>query len=154
MEPIKRRNAAQAVFDKYFNTPFELGTHDCVHLAAYDLVQLGHDDPLISIGPYETVRGARKALKKAGWSSLEDYLDARGFQRIPPAAALPGDIVGFKETRSVAGLALGVALSGGKVMAYVNGGCCYGPPDDGMTAWRIPPAEAHPPVSPGSEGAA
>lgn len=138
MQLIVRMEAAQATFNKFYGKAFQWGKRDCVHLCSYALQELGYDDPLAEIKHYNTLLGARKAMKRAGVSSFEEYLD-RLFERIAPAMALPSDIIALPS--DVDGMsALGIAIGEGRVLAYPEGmGCAFGPHDECTAAWRVPP---------------
>lgn len=135
---ILRGQVAQALVDKFYRQDFKLGSADCAHLIADCLVSMGHDNPLHVVPAYHDYRSAKKAMKRSGITSFSNYLDER-FERIAPAMALPGDIVGipteYPETFDVA---LGVALGQGRVLAF-HEVADHGPVSVCVAAWRIPP---------------
>ena len=92
-EMLRRVTAAQKTYDRFKEQPFDWGKADCSRILAYHLRQFGHKPALARFGAYKTAIGARAALKRAGFGSVGDVLDAMGLRRIPPAAALVGDIV-------------------------------------------------------------
>jgi hypothetical protein len=84
---------------KFRAKPLALGTEDCIVMARYHLVQMGHKG-LPALPRYRTAVGAVRALKEAlakleGGSikapTLENLVDAL-LSRIAPATMLPGDL--------------------------------------------------------------
>jgi hypothetical protein len=150
---IQRNVAAQATIDRFLNKPFAWGSEDCAHLVAYNLRALGHADPLANIATYATRRNAIKAMRKAGISDMASHLETTlGFERIPAAMALPGDIVGFtcsEEDTEKGWLTLGVAIGHDRILAFSPDAICVPAASSQFTgghlthAWRVPPvAEA------------
>jgi len=136
MTLLQRVNAIQPVLDGWLNRPFVWGADDCAHLCASVLFAMGHKDPLSDVGPYATQRGAKRQLKKAGYADLDEAIDRMGFERIPPAMALPGDLVALD---GVGGwTALGFAVGQGRAVAFSCGFCAWGPVSDCKIAWRVP----------------
>lgn len=104
---IKRSRAIEKTRRKFEGKPFVFGQSDCVKLARYHLVQMGHAK-LPAVPAYSTPLGARKALKEQGVDNLEQLLD-KYLPRIAPAEMYPGDVClvpaddedGFGETISI-----------------------------------------------------
>lgn len=72
---------------------FAYGRHDCVLFAAGAVQAMTGVDPAKGVrGKYKTWRGSYGALRRRGWKSIEEMMDAH-FARIPPAYAMRGDIV-------------------------------------------------------------
>lgn len=94
-EHERRVAAVNAVRDHFAGKAFELGKVDCVKVAAWHLRSMGHRlTGLAKAGSYKTVLGAQRALRRVGHDGLIAALDAMpGLIRIPPEAALPGDII-------------------------------------------------------------
>ncbi|SNS53062.1 hypothetical protein SAMN06295912_108112 [Sphingomonas laterariae] len=141
MKPVleARRDAAQATLDRYRGQPFRFGRYDCCRLAAFHLRQLGYKPALARGGSYSSALGARRALARAGFASLAEALDTLGLERIPPAAAIVGDIVQADGEDAFGALA--VVLGNGRIIGWAEG-------HDGAevmqmiamnTAWRVPP---------------
>lgn len=86
---LRRNRALQKTADKYRGKPFVWGKNDCVKMARSHLVAMGHKPP--KMPSYRSATGAKAALKKAGYRTLESLFDAL-LLRIAPAAMLPGDI--------------------------------------------------------------
>lgn len=113
----KRVAAAQATLNHFKGKPFKWGATDCATLAAHLLRQLGHAPPLRSFGVYQTALGAKRALKRKGFADMGEVLDGLGYARIPPAAALPGDIIGLDGEGD---LALTIFLGNGRVLGFIS----------------------------------
>nr|WP_047170076.1 hypothetical protein [Sphingomonas sp. Y57] len=139
-EAVIRLNAAQATLDEFKGKPFRLGERDCVRMVAAHLRRLGYQVKLPPRGSYRTVRAARKALADRGFADLCAAVDAHGLERIPPAAAVVGDIIACPGTDEF-GPALHVALSNGRTVAYHEdlAGAGVLQPVEYVAAWRAPP---------------
>lgn len=116
MSPLERRaKAAQATLDHFRGKPFKLGTRDCGRMVDYQLKRLGVRVKAPAAGSYRTAIAAKRELNKLGYKSLADLLDTH-FERIPPAAALVGDVIEMPGAEGLSGLA--IALGNGRVVAY------------------------------------
>ena len=133
----RRRRAAQATVDRFKGVPFEYGKNDCVRMAAFVLRQLGHRPKLAKAGSYKSAAGAVRALKRAGYATLAEALDAMNLPRIAPAAALPGDIILVPGEAPFDG-ALHVAVGNGRTLAYHEDliGADILQPTEYIAAWR------------------
>ena len=134
---IARRDAAQAAVDRFDGQPFVWGKNDCVRLSAFVLRKLGHKPNLARAGSYSSLLGAKRALARTGFASLEAALDALGLPRIPPAAATTGDIVGLPGEGDWT--ALTVAVGNGRVLGFMEGRGGIMQPVTTVTAWRVNP---------------
>ncbi|WP_230770713.1 DUF6950 family protein [Sphingomonas sp. Leaf4] len=117
---IRRQQATQAAVDRFQGKPFEWGRYDCVRLAAFMLREMGHRPGLGRAGSYKTAKGAVGALRRAGYATLAEAMDGLGLQRIPPAAALPGDIVMVPSDGAWSG-SLMVAVGNGRTIGWAEG---------------------------------
>lgn len=88
---LRRQNALAKTVDKFRDKPFVWGKADCGKLLISHLHAMGHRK-LIRPGKYDDALGAKRALTAMGFETVEEWLDAM-LPRIPPARALPGDIV-------------------------------------------------------------
>lgn len=136
----RRVAAAQATMRAFQGRPFEWGKTDCARLAAHVVRELGHPTPLARFGAYSTALGARRALKRRGFSDLGAVLDDMGFARVPPAFALPCDLVGLVSDDLP--VALTVALGNGRIFGFhpqVEGAAVLQPnrSDQYVAAWRV-----------------
>lgn len=134
---IARRDAAQAAVDRFDGRPFAWGKNDCVRLSAFVLRQLGHKPNLARAGSYSSLLGAKRALARTGFATLDAALDALGLPRIPPAAAVVGDIVGLPGLDDWT--ALTIAVGNGRVLGFMEGRGGIMQPNAPLTAWRVEP---------------
>lgn len=115
----RRRDAAEATRERFLGRPLVWGRDDCARMAAFTLRRLGKRVTLVKAGAYSTPKAALRALKRAGFDTLEQALDdGFGLQRVPPAYMLPADIVGLP---GEGGLALTVALGNGNLLGFQEG---------------------------------
>ena len=89
-ELILRQQATRKTLAKFSNRPFKYGSVDCVKMARFHAMQLGHTLPRPP--RYTTAVGALRAIKNLGHNDLDAMLGAF-FPRIAPAAARIGDLV-------------------------------------------------------------
>lgn len=118
---IRRVAAAQATLDRWKGVPFALGRADCARMVAFHLRQLGLRVRVGKAGAYASPLSARRALIRAGFASLPDALDQHGLPRIPPAAAIAGDVLQLPadDDEGADGIgALCVALGNGRVLGW------------------------------------
>jgi hypothetical protein len=125
---------------KHAQTPFELGTHDCL-LAVCNAIEgmTGVDPGATYRGQYTTELGFMRLVKERGYTSLEHLVETltaeHAMREIKPAFAQRGDVVLFD---AEAGPAFGIV--------HLNGveSVCVGP--DGLRrvptltarrAWRV-----------------
>lgn len=138
---IQRRDAAQATLDQFQGQAFAWGSRDCIRLAAHALRGLGYQPRLSRGGYYKTALGARKALGRAGFGSIEAALDALGLARVSYAYAMAGDIVALPSAEDWP--ALGVVVAPGRVLAFSphDGLCrlCAPSVADIKIVWSAPP---------------
>ncbi len=122
----ERAAAAESAIARFSDQPFAWGEFDCLRMVAHALRQLGHPPPLRQAGNYRTLLGAHRALKRTGYATLQDWVDAWGLKRITPAMALTGDVLALpSEIPAMPALAL--VLSGGRVLAYAPELGCAAP---------------------------
>lgn len=115
-DAIERKEIVEAAIATFQGPVFRPGKYDCVRLAAFVLRKRGHKPRLGRGGSYSSMLGAKRALARAGFASLEAALDSLKLPRIPPAAALPGDIILVPGEGDLD--ALHVAVSNGRTLAY------------------------------------
>lgn len=140
---IVRRDAAQDTLNTFLGHPIEWGKADCVRMAAHALRELGYKPRLSRGGYYKNPLGARRALKRAGFDTLEAALDDLGLRRVPAAYALPGDIIALPGNGDWP--ALGVWLGNGAALAInmLSNTCdvCRPAAADILTVWSAPPCK-------------
>lgn len=128
--------AAQACIDRFAGKSYEPGKRDCAILAAHLLHQYGVAVPMMKGLRYSTEAGAIRALKRTGCRNLIEAVDALGFERIAPAAARTGDLVGLP-CEGPWGCALTVAVGNGRVFGFVHGVGHTLQPQAFVAAWRV-----------------
>lgn len=133
----KRAAAAQATLDKFKDRPFEFGKRDCAQLVKFHLRQLGCPIRCAKAGSYNSLLGARRALKRLGHADLLELMDA-SFARVPPAAALIGDLIAMPGEGELG--ALTVYVGNGRVLGYHQDalGATVLQPSEYVAAWRMP----------------
>ena len=89
---LTRRELVATALARWTGVPFAWGRADCVQLAAGHLLACGVEAGLARGGRYTTAIGAKRALGRAGFASIEDALAGVGLAEIAPLAALPGDL--------------------------------------------------------------
>ena len=134
---VKRQRAAQACIDRFVGKPYTPGVRDCARLAAHSMHGMGRKVGLLKGVKYTSEVGAVKALRKLGFADLIAAVDALGLERIPPAAALPGDLVAMPCAPGPFGCALMVAVGNGRVLGFSDGVCAVFQPLEFVTAWRV-----------------
>lgn len=111
-ELIIRAQAFEATRKHFIDRPYKLGTVDCLKLARFQALKMGHKP--IRAPRYTTANGAIRSLKKLGFDSLDELL-ASMFPRIPLAQARLGDLVTGDGTE---GLDATFVWSGRKLMGF------------------------------------
>lgn len=137
---IRRAAATQACMDRFAFKPVDPGVRDCGKLAAHDLHKMGRSAKLINASRHTSWTGALRYLERNGFASLVDLVDRMGLERIPPAAALPADIVALPaEEGSPFGCSLTVALDNGRVLGLNAASGVIEPliPHMFVCAWRV-----------------
>lgn len=132
---VSPARAAQACIDRFSGKAYEPGKRDCAILAAHLLHQYGIKVPAMKGRTYRTEAGAVRALRRTGFATLIEAVDALGLQRIAPAAAKTGDLVGMP-CEGPWGCALAVAVGNGRLLGFHSGICQIVQPSEFITAWR------------------
>lgn len=132
---VSPAQAAQACIDRFSGKPYEPGKRDCAILAAHLLHQYGHPVPIMKGLKYKTEAGAMRALKQTGHVDLVAAMDALGLERIAPASARTGDIIGMP-CDGLWGCALTVAVGNGRVFGFLDGIAQVQIPSAFVAAWR------------------
>lgn len=125
MRRVDRVAAAQATKDKFDRQPLVWGRFDCGRMAAHIARGLGHKVRLSAFGQYSSEEGAKRALERAGFgfAGLAKAVDSYGWERVPPAAARPGDLIAFPIEGDW--VALAMAVGGGRVLGLHEGSGCF-----------------------------
>lgn len=141
LTPIERRAAAaQQLLDDWRGRPIDWKKrHHCARMVTEHLRRLKHKPPLAKAGHFTTPLGGRRALQRLGVERMGEVLDQMGFERIPPAAALVGDIVELPGEAPFG--ALTVAMGNGRVLGWHEdaAGAEVLQPVEYIAAWRINP---------------
>lgn len=117
MKPlVRRKKATDATIAKFGGKPFAWGSVDCAKMVAFHLKQFGVKVRLSKAGQYKTAKGAIGALKRLGYETLPGAMDGHGFDRIPVAFALAGDVVSFPSDHDIG--ALGIVVGNGNMLAF------------------------------------
>lgn len=119
---VARVEATQEIVDLWRDRPFVWGSADCARLAAAMLTRLGWKPGLARGGYYKSALGAAKAFRRAGFRDAADWMDDVGLMRIPPAAALPGDIYGFGHPDQATRVGLSIAVGNGRAFGFFDAG--------------------------------
>lgn len=124
---LRRQRVAQQIVDLIKDKPLKYGERDCAIMLRMAAVGLGHANPLRGsrkyLGEVGAIRTLHAALTAAGLqddAGIAALVDAQ-FQRKPAAAAMACDLVGLPGPAPW-GHALGLALGGGKVLAFADNG--------------------------------
>lgn len=115
--PLDRRvRLTNATVRHFQGRAFRWGACDCARIAAWHLRQFGHSPQIAKAGSYKSALGAAAALKRMGYATLADAIDATGLPRITPAEAWVGDLV-MGDSGDVFG-ALGIYLGNGAMLGF------------------------------------
>lgn len=88
---LRRQQALEKTLTKYRRRAVDWKEVDCVRMLRSHLVAMGHRK-VPKVPAYDSAAGAKRALKQAGFNSVEELLDSL-LPRIPSASSLPGDVV-------------------------------------------------------------
>jgi hypothetical protein len=132
----RRRDATQKTLDRFKGKALKFGKYDCARMASYHLRCLGRPVKVAKAGTYHSALGATRALKKLGYNNLAEVADAH-FPRIPPAAALVGDLIEL-ESDSPLGC-ITVVLGNGRTIGWIEGQdvAVVLQPTEYKAAWRV-----------------
>ena len=135
---LKRAAATQACMDRFAFKAVEPGKRDCGKLAAHAMGKMGRSAKLLNASRHTTWAGALRYLAKVDVKDLVALIDKMGLDRIPPAAALPGDIIALPSDDGF-GCSLAVALDNGRVLALNAATGLIEPmiPHLFVCAWRV-----------------
>lgn len=137
---LKRAAATQACMDRFAFKPVEPGVRDCGKLASHDLHLMGRSAKLLNGRRGKDWASALRYVRKSGFADLVELVDAMGLERIPPAAALPADLIALPGMEGDPfGCSLSVALDNGRVLALNVGSGLIEPmiPRLFVCAWRV-----------------
>lgn len=138
---FKRQAATQSCMDRFGFKVVEPGVRDCGKLAAHAMHKQGRSAKLLNGSRHKTWGAAIRYIRKSGFADLVELMDAAlPDARIPPAAALPGDIIAMPtDDESGFGCSLAVALDNGRVLGLNALSNLIEPmqPTAYICAWRV-----------------
>lgn len=136
---LKRSQATQACMERFALRSVEPGVRDCGRLAAHSLHHMGRSAALLNGWKGDTWASALRYVRGKGFADLGELVDAMGLERIPPAAALPADLIGLRTDDNGFGCSLAVALDNGRVLGLNPASGLIEPmiPHMFVTAWRV-----------------
>ena len=105
---IRRQRALEKTVAKYRDRPHDWRSVDCIRMLRSHLVAMGHKR-LPKLPRYDSALGAKRALKEAGFGSVDALLDSL-LPRIAPAMALPGDVLLARGDEGLGAVTLSVGL--------------------------------------------
>lgn len=135
-----RQKAFEATVTHFEGRPLVWGQTDCARIVARHIRNMGRPTKLAKAGSYSSLVGAVRALKRSGFASLPEALDAMGFVRIPPAAALIADVLALPGDSDLH--ALQIVAGNGRVWGYhvdSDVPCFIQPTLGEAIAWRVDP---------------
>lgn len=137
---IRREAAAKACWDRFYGKSYDPGKRDCVKLATHALIKMGHGSGVMKGLVYSSEAQGYKLMRKAGFNSLIEALDARGLPRIAPAMAMQGDIIAMQPGgENLFGAALAVAMPDRLILGFGHETriCSTWRPLSYLAAWRL-----------------
>lgn len=135
---IRRAQAADACWQRFYAKSYVPGTRDCVKLATHALIKMSHGSGPVKGLRYSTEAAGYKLMRKAGFKTLPEALDAMGLPRIAPAMAMQGDLIAMDAgDDNPFGAALTVAMPDGLVLGFSQGICSTWRPLAFQGAWRL-----------------
>jgi hypothetical protein len=137
MEPLDRAFVAQSAVDAFDAKPLDFKDADCIRLGVFVMRAMGHKPKGLKGLRWSTEMGALKAMKRSGFKTLLDAIDAQGFERIAPARALPGDLVALPCDGPWGGSIM-VCVGNGRLFGFLEGRAGVVEPKSFVCAWRVP----------------
>lgn len=138
---LVRSEAAQACVDRFSGRPLSWGKVDCAQIVLHDLRQLGVSTKAWKGLTYSTEIGAARALRARGFDGLGAAMDALGLERIAPAMAVMGDVIGVETEGDLWDCGLTVRVSPQFVLGLYDGAAQPMQLNlaHAITAWRCNP---------------
>lgn len=132
----ERGDAVAACIQRFRDKPYQPGKRDDVRMAAHLLHHLGIGVPLLKGCDWKCERSGMRLLKRKGFDSLHDAVDALGLARIGWGSARMGDLLALPSTCGVGALA--VHTGNGQMLTYLDGhdGAVIARINDALFAWR------------------
>lgn len=119
----RRTLAVKACIDRFVGKTYQpRSNRDCIKLAIHSAHKMGRRISLTKGLRYSSEAGGLRVMRKLGFTSLIEAVDATELVRIPPAAARPGDIIALKtDDENAFGCALAVRADNGRVIGFSGG---------------------------------
>lgn len=119
----RRARAVKACIDRFVGKTYEpRSNRDCIKLAIHSAHKMGRRISLTKGLRYSSEAGGLRVMRKLGFRSLIDAVDATELVSIPPAATRPGDIIALKtDEENAFGCALAVRADNGRVIGFSSG---------------------------------
>jgi hypothetical protein len=116
--PLERRtHALERTRAKFDGRRFSFRNgRDCARMFQFFMKELGRPIPAAAAGTYSDGKGAKRAIRRLGYESLPDFIDAH-LEQIPFASILPGDIVELPAAGALADL--------GSIAIWMGSGTAY-----------------------------
>lgn len=116
----ERVRVAQLCAARFVGKPLDFKQYDCVRQARYVLHLRKHPSGLLKGVKWGTETGAFRAMRRLGFTSLDQGMDATGLLVIPFSMIRPADIIAMPGSDAF-GCSLGVYLGDGYVSGYQDG---------------------------------
>lgn len=134
MNLAERRDATAKTLEAFAGKDFAFGQCDCGLMVIAHLKAMGWN--IKTGGAWKTALGLKRFLRRHGGTGSA-CIDGWGVPRIPPAAAVIGDIVEMEGETEFG--SFGVAVGNGRVLAFhqdVIGAAIIQPVSPPLAAWR------------------
>jgi len=105
---LKRARAAQACVDRFSGKALDMAKDHCAALALHDLHVLGIPVPFLKGVRWRRAANPVRLLRRVGFESLIEAVDALGFRRIGYASCRPADLVALPTESPLGSLAVHV----------------------------------------------
>lgn len=131
---VERVNAVNATIEGFAGRPFAFGDCDCGKMVIAHLKAMGWT--IKTGGTWTSTLGLKRFLRRHGGSGAA-CIDGWGVPRIPPAAAIVGDIVELRDEGDLG--AFGVVVGNGRILAFhedAPGAAVLQPIEPPIAAWR------------------
>lgn len=116
----RRVQVAQQCAARFIGKPLDFKQYDCVRQARYVLHLRKQSAGLLKGVKWGSEAGAYRAMRKLGFASLIEGVDATGLLAVPFAMVRPADLVALPGDDAF-GCTLGVYLGDGYVSGYQDG---------------------------------
>ncbi len=138
---VRRQRAAEACVNAYFGQGLDFANSvHCGAMAAFVLDQLGREATVLRGARFTSDKGAVRWLKRKGFRTVMDAVDACGLERLPSYGfAMAADLLALEAPAGDAfGASLAVCLGPGQALAWGEGdqGASIVEPLRVLASWR------------------